>query len=236
MKTPIYPPKPGDINSVESRFLSQVMAEFVEGFEKMARVHPSVSIFGSARTPADHLFYELAEQIAKDLSNAGFSIVSGGGPGIMEAANKGGKAGKSPSVGLSIHLPGLEEKPNEFQDISLLFEHFFVRKVMFVKYASAYIVMPGGFGTLDELVECLMLIQTGKTRKIPVILVHSPFWEGLVSWFENSLLAHGTISAKDLKLFSVCDTSKEVVDAIFGFYEGRGFAPMTEDLMGSLNL
>lgn len=237
-----YPPKKDDHFSTPSQYLSQeswkifqVMTEFVAGFEKLARIHPSVSIFGSARTLPDDPFYALSEDIARLLSDAGFAIVSGGGPGIMEAANKGGQAGKSPSVGLNIILPGKEEKPNEFQDISLHFNHFFARKVMFVKYASAYVVLPGGYGTLDELVECLTLIQTNKTRKIPVILVHSPFWKGLIDWFRNTLIKEGTIDEEDMELFKVCDEPQAVVDAIFDFYEDRGVAPMLEDLAADLN-
>ena len=151
-----------------------------------------MSIFGSARTPPDDKYYLLTEQIARQLSDAGFSVISGGGPGIMEAANKGAYFGKSPSVGLNIQLPH-EQHNNPYQDISQTFSHFFARKVMFVKFASAYVVMPGGFGTMDELMEALTLVQTGKTRKIPIILVHEPFWRGLVDWFKNTLVAEGMI-------------------------------------------
>ncbi len=213
----------------ESWKIFQIMAEFVEGFERLARIKPSVSIFGSARTPPDHPSYRLAEQIARALSNAGFSVVSGGGPGIMEAANKGAFAGKSPSIGLNIQLPS-EQLGNEFQDISLHFRHFFSRKVMFVKYASAYVVLPGGFGTLDELAEILTLVQTGKTRRIPIILVGSAFWKGLIDWFAHTLVAEGAISAPDLQLFRVLDRPQEVVDAIFDHYQSRGgFEPSAEE-------
>lgn len=212
----------------ESWKIFQIMAEFVEGFERLARIKPSVSIFGSARTPPGHPYYALAEQIALALSEAGFSVVSGGGPGIMEAANKGAFDGKSPSIGLNIQLPH-EQSGNPYQDISLTFRHFFSRKVMFVKYASAYVVLPGGFGTLDELVEILTLIQTGKTRRIPVILVHGPFWEGLIDWFKNTLVAQGTIDADDLSLFQILDKPQDVVDAIFNFYENRGFSPSAQE-------
>jgi len=170
--------------SRESWKIFQIMPEFVEGFERMARVRPSVSIFGSARTSPEHPYYKLTIDIARELSDAGFSVVSGGGPGIMEAANKGAFEGKSPSIGLNIQLPH-EKAGNPYQDISLSFKHFFSRKVMFVKYASAYVVMPGGFGTLDELAEILTLVQTKKTRRIPIILVHRPFWEGLLDWFAS---------------------------------------------------
>lgn len=219
----------------ESWKIFQIMAEFVEGFERLARIKPSVSIFGSARFKPDHPYYQLAEAIACALSEAGFSVVSGGGPGIMEAANKGAYAGKSPSVGLNIQLPH-EQAGNAYQDISLSFRHFFSRKVMFVKYASAYVVLPGGFGTLDELIEILTLIQTTKTRRIPVILVHSPFWEGLIDWFRETLIKEGTISAEDLNLFQILDKPQDVVDAIFNFYEGRGFEPSLEEQQILLDL
>jgi uncharacterized protein (TIGR00730 family) len=214
--------------SRESWKIFQIIAEFVEGFERLSKIAPSVSIFGSARTPSNHTFYKLTETIARELSDAGFTVVSGGGPGIMEAANKGAFAGKSPSVGLNIMLPN-EQSGNPFQDISLNFRHFFSRKVMFVKYASAYVVLPGGFGTLDELAEILTLVQTGKSRKIPIILVQSDFWEGLLDWFKESLLKNRTISAADLDLMQVIDDPSEVVTAIFNYYEGRTFEPSTEE-------
>ncbi len=208
----------------ESWKIFQIMAEFVEGFERLARIKPSVSIFGSARTPANHPYYTLAEEIARALSDAGFSVVSGGGGGIMEAANKGAFAGKSPSIGLNIQLPH-EQIGNPYQDIALNFRHFFSRKVMFVKYASAYVVLPGGFGTLDELAEILTLVQTGKTRRIPIILVHRPFWQGLLDWLQNTMVAEGTISPEDMDLVKILDKPTEVVDAIFDHYEHRGFEP-----------
>ncbi len=214
--------------SRESWKIFQIMAEFVEGFERLARISPSVSIFGSARTPVDHPYYQLTEDIARSLSDAGFSVVSGGGPGIMEAANKGAFAGKSPSVGLNIQLPH-EQAGNPYQDIRLSFRHFFSRKVMFVKYAAAYVVMPGGFGTLDELAEILTLVQTGKTRRIPIILVHSPFWSGLVDWIKNTLVTENTVSPDDLNLFQVLDNPDDVVKAIFSHYEHRGFEPSAEE-------
>ena len=212
----------------ESWKIFQIMAEFVEGFERLAKIHPSVSIFGSARTQPDHPYYQLTEQIARALSDAGFSVVSGGGPGIMEAANKGCYEGKSPSVGLNIQLPH-EQSGNAYQDIRLSFRHFFSRKVMFVKYAAAYVVMPGGFGTLDELAEILTLVQTGKTRRIPIILVHTPFWQGMIDWFRTSLLAEGMINAEDMDLIKIIDTPDEVVNAIFSHYETKGFEPSAEE-------
>jgi uncharacterized protein (TIGR00730 family) len=208
----------------ESWKIFQIMAEFVEGFERLAQIKPSVSIFGSARTPEDHPYYQLAEDIALALSESGFSVVSGGGPGIMAAANKGAFAGPSPSIGLNIMLPH-EQMGNPYQNIELNFRHFFSRKVMFVKYASAYVVLPGGFGTLDELAEILTLVQTGKTRRIPIILVHRPFWNGLIDWFRQTLVEEGTIDAEDLDLFKVLDKPQEVVDAIFDHYDKRGFEP-----------
>ncbi len=221
--------------SRESWKIFQIMAEFVEGFERMARVKPSVSVFGSARTDPEHPYYKLTVDIARELSDAGFSVVSGGGPGIMEAANKGAFEGKSPSIGLNIVLPH-EQTGNAYQDISLTFRHFFSRKVMFVKYASAYVVMPGGFGTLDELAEILTLIQTKKTRRIPIILVHRPFWEGLLSWFSNTMLSEGVISKEDLDLIKIIDDPKQIVNAIFEHYETSGFEPSAEEAEVLLHL
>jgi len=221
--------------SRESWKIFQIMAEFVEGFERMATIKPSVSIFGSARAKPDHPYYKLTVEIALALSNAGFSIVSGGGPGIMEAANRGAYDGRSPSVGLNIQLPH-EQTSNPYQDISLSFRHFFSRKVMFVKYASAYVVLPGGFGTLDELAEILTLVQTGKTRRIPIILVHRPFWEGLLGWFRETLVREKTIDPEDLDLLKILETPQEILDAIFTHYEGRGFEPSAEEAEMLLHL
>jgi uncharacterized protein (TIGR00730 family) len=221
--------------SRESWKIFQIMAEFVNGFERLSQIQPSVSIFGSARTKPDHPHYQLAMEIANKLSDSGFSVVSGGGPGIMEAVNKGAFAGKSPSVGVNIELP-FEQSANEFQDLSLSFQHFFARKVMFVKYAKAYVVMPGGFGTLDELVEALTLIQTGKSVRMPIILVHSPFWEGLIDWFKTTLVSEGVISPEDLDLFCVVDDADAVIDTIFSFYESSGFEPTEAEQEIKLNL
>ncbi|HSH98193.1 MAG: TIGR00730 family Rossman fold protein [Methylophilaceae bacterium] len=208
--------------SHESWHAFEIMAEFVDATERLKQITPAVSIFGSARTKPDSPYYQLTEEIARQLSDAGFSVISGGGPGIMEAANKGAFAGKSPSIGLNIELP-FEQKGNAFQDIGINFQHFFMRKVMFVKYASAYVVMPGGFGTLDELMEALTLVQTGKTRKIPIILVCEPFWRGLVDWFKTTLVTEGVVSAGDIDLVQIIDDPKEIVEAIFKHYETRGF-------------
>lgn len=212
----------------ESWKIFQIMAEFVEGFERLAQIKPSVSVFGSARTPEDDKTYKLAEDIARALSDAGFAVVSGGGSGIMEATNKGAFAGKSPSIGLNIQLP-LEQSGNAYQDIGLNFRHFFSRKVMFVKYASAYVVLPGGFGTLDELAEILTLVQTGKTRRIPIILVDSPFWKGLLDWFRETLIPVGTISAEDMNLITLLDDPQDVVNAIFDYYEHKSFEPSEKE-------
>jgi len=206
----------------------QIMGEFVRGFEQLSQGWPMVSIFGSARINPDNPNYIKAERIARLLSDSGFSVVSGGGPGIMEAANKGAHAGKSSSIGLNIELPK-EQQANPYQDVSLNFRHFFTRKVMFVKYASAYVVMPGGFGTLDELAEILTLVQTGKSRRIPIILVNHAFWTGLLDWMAESMCAEGAISAEDLELVQICEEPEEVVDAIFDHYEARGFEPSEEE-------
>ncbi len=224
------PARPMDERALtrESWKIFQIMAEFVEGFERLSAISPSVSLFGSARAPVDSPWYGLAQEIGRQLSDAGFSVVTGGGPGIMEAGNRGAFAGKSPSIGLNIMLPR-EQSANPYQDVSLVFRHFFSRKVMFVKHASAYVVLPGGFGTLDELAEILTLVQTGKTRRIPIILVGSGFWQGLLDWFRDVLVAERAISPHDLDLMLILDKPEEVVDAIFSFYEGRGFDPSAEE-------
>jgi uncharacterized protein (TIGR00730 family) len=212
-----------------------IMSEFVEATERLSSIRPAVSIFGSARTPPGSPHYELTLQIARSLSDAGFSVISGGGPGIMEAANKGAYHGKSPSVGLNIQLPH-EQKSNPYQDISQSFRHFFARKYMFVRFASAYVVMPGGFGTLDELLEALTLIQTGKSREIPLILVCSHFWNGLIDWFREQLVSEGMIKATDVDLIQVLDEPEQVVEAIFKHYESRSFSPLPGEHELLLNL
>ena len=212
-----------------------IMAEFVESTERLAHIRPAVSIFGSARTPTDHQYYELAQKIARSLSDAGFSVISGGGPGIMEAANKGAYYGKSLSIGLNIQLPH-EQGTNPYQDISQTFRHFFARKVMFVKFASAYVVMPGGFGTLDELMEALTLVQTKKVRRIPIILVHTPFWAGLFDWIKGRLVEDKMIDPEDVDLIQLLDEPKQIVDAIFNHYEKRTFEPSAAEREAQLNL
>ncbi len=214
--------------SGESWRIFQIMAEFVEGFERLACIQPSVSFFGSSRFAPEHPYCQLATETARLLSDAGFAVVSGGGPGIMEAANKGAFAGKSPSIGLNIDLPK-QQPGNSYQDISLHFRHFFARKVMFVKYASAYVVLPGGFGTLDELAEILTLVQTGKSKRIPIILMGRPFWSGLLAWMQQAMVESGTISAEDLTLITLCEQPQEVVDAIFAHYDSRGFEPSAKE-------
>jgi len=206
----------------------EIMAEFVDATERLKEITPAVSIFGSARTPADSPYYELTEKIARMLSDAGFSVISGGGPGIMEAANKGAYAGYSPSVGLNIELPH-EQHTNPYQDVSQNFKHFFMRKVMFVKNASAYVVLPGGFGTLDELMECITLVQTGKTLKMPIILVCESFWRGLVDWVKTTLVDEQMISPEDLDLIQIIDDPELIVAAIFKHYETRGFKLSAEE-------
>ncbi len=231
-----HPDAAGEAASTrESWRILGIMAEFVEATERLAEIRPAVSIFGSARTAVDSPYYALAEDIARRLSDAGFSVISGGGPGIMEAANKGAFFGKSPSIGLNIQLPH-EQHGNAYQDISQTFRHFFARKFMFVKFASAYVVLPGGFGTLDELFEALTLIQTGKSRKIPIILVCTPFWSGLLDWVRERLVEEKMIGANDLDLVQLIDEPAAVVEAIFKHYETRGFAPLPFEREMLLNL
>jgi uncharacterized protein (TIGR00730 family) len=212
-----------------------IMAEFVESTERLAHIRPAVSVFGSARVAPGHPYYALAEKTARKLSDAGFTVISGGGPGIMEAANKGAYFGKSLSVGLNIQLPH-EQTGNAYQDISQTFRHFFARKVMFVKFASAYVVLPGGFGTMDELMEALTLVQTGKTRRIPIILVHEPFWRGLVDWLRSALVDEKMISPEDMDLIQIIDEPDRIVEAIFNHYEKRTFEPSAAEREAQLNL
>jgi uncharacterized protein (TIGR00730 family) len=219
----------------ESWRIFGIMSEFVEATERLAAIKPAVTIFGSARVRPESPYYMLTEEIARLLSDSGFSVISGGGPGIMEAANKGAFFGKSPSVGLNIQLPH-EQKNNPYQDISQTFRHFFARKYMFVRFASAYIVMPGGFGTLDELMEALTLIQTGKGRKIPLILVGSAFWGGMIEWFKDRLVAEEMVDQEDMNLIQLIDEPAKVVEAIFKHYESRPFGPLPNEHEMLLNL
>lgn len=219
----------------ESWRIFGIMAEFVEATERLNAIRPAVTIFGSARTPPEHPNYLLTERIARLLSDAGFSVISGGGPGVMEAANKGAFFGKSLAVGLNIQLPH-EQKTNPYQDVSQTFQHFFARKVMFVRFASAYVVMPGGFGTLDELMEALTLVQTRKARVIPIILVGSHFWRGLLDWMGSTLVRDGMIDPGDMKLIQLIDEPEKVVEAIFAHYEKRGFDLSAAEREALLNL
>ncbi len=211
----------------ESWHMFTIMAEFIESTERLSELRPAVSIFGSARIKPGDPNYEKTVDIARRLSDAGLAVISGGGPGIMEAANKGGFEGASASVGLNIELPN-EQTSNKWQNISISFRHFFARKVAFVKYADAYVVMPGGFGTLDEMTEVLTLIQTGKSRRIPVILVGTTFWRGLLDWFRDTLAGNGMIAPNDLELVQLIDEPANVVDAIFAFYEAHHELLMAE--------
>jgi uncharacterized protein (TIGR00730 family) len=230
------PPLPDrSFNAREAWRVFGIMSEFVEATERLANIRPAVSVFGSARVAPGSHYYRLAEQVARLLSDAGFAVISGGGPGVMEAANKGAFAGKSDAIGLNIELPR-EQEANRYQNLSLTFKHFFTRKVMFAKFATAFIILPGGYGTLDELFEALTLVQTGKTRKMPIILMHAPFWRGLIGWFRERLVAEGMIDARDVDLLQLIDEPRGVVDAIFSYYEKRGFEPSPAEREVLLNL
>ena len=216
-----------EIKSYDSWVIFKVMSEFVEGFEKLAKIGPCVTIFGSARTRNDHKYYKMAERIASKLVRHGYGVISGGGPGIMEAANKGAKAEGGKSVGLNIILP-FEQKGNDYIDPDKLitFDYFFVRKVMFTKYSQGFIVMPGGFGTLDELFEALTLIQTKKIGKFPIVLVGKEYWGGLLDWIENTMLnAANNVSKEDLNLYKIVETEKEAVEVIDDFYNKYLLSP-----------
>lgn len=216
-----------EIKTNDSWAIFKIMGEFVNGFEKMSKIGPCVSIFGSARTKSDHENYTLAVEIAKAIVNSGYGVITGGGPGIMEAGNKGANSAGGTSVGLNIDLP-FEQHDNPFidSDKSLDFDYFFVRKVMFVKYSQGFVVMPGGFGTLDELFEAITLIQTNKIEKFPIILVGSTYWKGLVDWIKNTLRdTYKTISPEDLDLIHTVDTPKEVTDILDAFYKQYQLSP-----------
>ncbi|MBK6980116.1 MAG: TIGR00730 family Rossman fold protein [Betaproteobacteria bacterium] len=220
-----FDPRPANSTQSSAREawrMFEIIAEFVTATERLRAIHPAVSIFGSARVKPGEPYYGLAEDIARRLSDAGFAVISGGGPGIMEAANKGAFAGSSPSVGLNIQLPH-EQHANHYQDISHTFQHFFARKVMFVKLSSAFVMLPGGFGTLDELFEVLTLVQTGKVRRVPLILVGSTFWKGMGEWIRERLAVDGMVGPDDADLLQVIDDPQAVVDAIFHHYHARGF-------------
>lgn len=222
--------KPGkswsEIKSNDSWALFKIMAEFVSGYEKMARIGPSISVFGSARTKEDDPYYEMAINISRMLAERGYGIITGGGPGIMEAGNKGAQQGGGQSVGLNIELP-FEQNGNPYIDVdsNLNFDYFFVRKVVFVKYSQAFVVLPGGFGTLDEVFEALTLIQTKKIRRKPIVFVGTEYWSGLLDWLKKTMLASGNISEEDLDLYNVCDNEDEVVEVIDEFFKTNRLTP-----------
>ncbi|MDD3004807.1 TIGR00730 family Rossman fold protein [Flavobacterium sp.] len=216
-----------EIRTNDSWAIFKIMSEFVNGYEIMGRIGPCVSIFGSARTKPEDPFYKLAEKIAYKISKAGYGVITGGGPGIMEAGNKGAHAGGGTSVGLNIELP-FEQHFNPYidRDKNLNFDYFFVRKVMFVKYSQGFVVMPGGFGTLDEMFEAITLIQTKKVAKFPVILVGKEFWSGLMDWIKNVLVEQtGNVSPGDLDLVKIVDTAEEVVKVLDNFYKKYNLSP-----------
>jgi uncharacterized protein (TIGR00730 family) len=216
-----------EIKTNDSWAIFKIMSEFVDGYEKLSKIGPCVSIFGSARTDQDHEYYKLAEEIAFKLTQNGFGVITGGGPGIMEAGNKGAHRGKGTSVGLNIELP-FEQFDNPYidRDKNLEFDYFFVRKVMFVKYSQGFVVMPGGFGTLDELFEAMTLIQTKKIGRFPIILVGKEFWSGLLDWVQKSLIEkYGNVSQDDLNLFRVVDTADETVEHFNKFYSKYSLKP-----------
>lgn len=215
-----------EIKTNDSWAIFKVMSEFVEGYERLSKIGPCVTIFGSARTPTDHANYLLAEEIAFQLTQHGFGVITGGGPGIMEAGNKGAHKGKGVSVGLNIELP-FEQHFNPYidRDKNLEFDYFFVRKVMFIKYSQGFVVMPGGFGTLDELFEAITLIQTKKIGRFPIVLVNSKYWGGLIDWIKNTLIAEKAISEDDLNLFRLVDTAEEAVSHFVNFYEKYNLSP-----------
>jgi len=216
-----------EIHTTDSWRVFKIISELVEGFEKLSRIGPCVSIFGSARTHYNDKYYKLAEEIAFKLTQNGYGVITGGGPGIMEAANKGAKRGNGKSVGINIDLP-FEQRPNTYIDPDKLitFDHFFIRKVMFMKYAQGFIVLPGGFGTFDELFEAITLIQTRKIGKFPIILVGEKYWSGLLKWIREEMVEEEhNVSPQDLSIFSLVDTADDAVDAIVQFYSRYLLSP-----------
>lgn len=212
--------KEDDFMQEDTWRIFRIMSEFVEGFEVLSKVGKAVSIFGSSRTKPGTKYYKLAEEISYLLAKEDYAIITGSGPGLMEAANKGARRAKGKSVGLNIQLP-LQQKPNKYVDLLLDFRYFFVRKVMFVKYAKAFVILPGGYGTLDEFTEAINLIQTQRISKFPVILFNKEYWSGMIEWVKAIVLKNGCISKEDLDIFTVVDTPKEAVNAIVKFYEPR---------------
>jgi uncharacterized protein (TIGR00730 family) len=216
-----------EIKSADSWAIFKVMSEFVEGFEKLSKIGPCVSIFGSARTPQDNLFYKIAEEIAAKLVRHGYGVITGGGPGIMEAGNKGAHSEKGKSVGLNIQLP-FEQFNNIYidQDKLITFDYFFVRKVMFTKYAQGFVVLPGGFGTMDELFEALTLIQTKKIGRFPIVMVGKDYWKGLIDWIQTTMVKdHKNIHIEDMDLISLVDTATDAVKVIDDFYNKYLLSP-----------
>jgi uncharacterized protein (TIGR00730 family) len=216
-----------EIKTNDSWAIFKIMGEFVNGYEKLSQIGPCVSIFGSARTKPDHKFYKLTEEVARKIVEHGYGIITGGGPGVMEAGNKGAHLAGGTSVGLNIHLP-FEQHDNPYidNDKNINFDYFFVRKVMFVKYSQGFVVMPGGFGTLDELFEAITLIQTNKIDKFPIILVGRDFWSGLIDWVRTTLLdSFQNISAGDIDILQVVDTADEVIEILDKFYEEYNLSP-----------
>ena len=216
-----------EIKTNDSWSIFKIMGEFVEGYEKLSAIGPCISIFGSARTIPEDKYYKLAEEIAAEIVDRGYGVITGGGPGIMEAANKGANKKNGKSVGLCIKLP-FEDTNNKFidKDKELNFDYFFVRKVMFVRYAQGFVVMPGGFGTLDEVFEAITLIQTHKVEKFPIILVGSEFWSGMLDWIKETLLKeNNNISSKDLELIKIADTKEDVMDILEEFHNNYEFSP-----------
>ena len=216
-----------EIKINDSWSIFKIMGEFVEGYEKLSAIGPCISIFGSARTIPEDKYYKLAEEIAAEIVDRGYGVITGGGPGIMEAANKGANKKNGKSVGLCIKLP-FEDTNNKFidKDKELNFDYFFVRKVMFVRYAQGFVVMPGGFGTLDEVFEAITLIQTHKVEKFPIILVSSEFWSGMLDWIKETLLKeNNNISSKDLELIKIADTKEDVIDILEEFHNNYEFSP-----------
>jgi uncharacterized protein (TIGR00730 family) len=218
LRSPTDTPAALDFTHSDPWRVFRIMGEFVEGFDNLARIGPAVTIFGSARTPADHPEYAAARETARLLGEAGFGIITGGGPGIMEAANWGARDAEVLSIGCNIELP-FEQGTNRYVDVAINFRYFFVRKTMFVKYAEAFVIFPGGFGTMDELFEAMTLIQTGKVRDFPVILFGSEYWRGLTEWIRSTLLKEGKISPDDVDLVTVTDSPEEVVRTIVQCYE-----------------
>lgn len=217
---------PHDTLSRDMWSVFRIMGEFVEGYDKLYRIGPCISIFGSARFDKENKYYKVAVETAKEVTKQGFGVITGGGPGIMEAANKGANNGKGKSVGLGIEIPH-EQGINSFvdKDLGIVFKYFFARKVMFVKYAQGFIVFPGGFGTLDEFFEAMTLIQTNKILKFPVVLMGTDYWSGLIDWIKNTMVKEGTISEEDLDLFHLTDDTKEAVDIICEFYREHRLRP-----------